>query len=138
MKLQKLLNLPVQKEFYGVIGLFLVVIFISVFGNKAQITPFSSLESSLSPYPYREGFANEYVAENKQNERNGNKRDLGIFEVEGLNAGPLNSVPIHDPMSKLEGTSSCVGSSPFSNSLGGLCISADAKRAFETRGGNFS
>lgn len=136
MKLQKILHLPVQNEFYMVIGLFLVVIFISVFGNKSRITPFSSLDSSLSPYPYREGFTNEIIKNNDIN--GGNKRDLGIFEVEGLNAGPLNSVPIHDPMSKLDGNSSCVGTSPFSNSLGGLCISSDAKRAFETRGGNFS
>ena len=124
MKLQKIL--PIQSEFYVVIFLFLVIICISVFGNKARISPFI-MNTSLSPYPYREGFSNK------------GGRGLGIFEAEGLKASSVDQdTPIHDPMSSLEGNSTCVGASSFSNSLGGLCLTADAKRACETRGGNFS
>ena len=127
MKLQK--NVPIQFEFYVVIFLFLVIICISIFGNKAKISPFN-MSTSLSPYPYREGFSN---GKDKMG------RGLGIFEAEGLKASSVDqTTPIHDPMSALEGKTTCVGASSFSNSLGGLCLTADAKRACETRGGNFS
>jgi hypothetical protein len=116
------MKFPKDVEFYVVIFLFLVVIFISVFGNSAKVSPYQ-INSSLLAYPY-EAFAT--------NDDNDDKR-----KKEGMKGmSELNSSPIYDPISKLEGNSSCVGNSPYSNSLGGLCISNEAKMAMETRGGN--
>ena len=133
MKVQKLLNLPIQSEFYVVIFLFLVIIFISVFGNKGKVVPYQ-MSTSLSHHPYREGFSNDV----EKKETKGNKSGLGIFEAEGLHAGTIDSVPVNDPVSKLEGSHTCVGKSPWSNSLGGLCVTPEAQHTFMTRGGNFS
>jgi hypothetical protein len=137
----KLLNLPF--EYYVVMLLFIVVILISVYGNGADYAPFN-INTSLSPYPY-EGFKSEFP-QNVHNAANrsgqeasvlqGDKGVLGIFEAEGLKAAPLESPSIHDPISKLKGSTECVGQSPYSNSLGGLCITSDTKKAFESRGGN--
>ena len=108
-------------EFYVVIFLFLVVIFISVFGNDAKISSYQTMNTSLSPYPY-EGFKAEEDGEEEEG-------------MQGMGSD-LNTPPIYDPISKLEGKSSCAGSSPYSNSLGGLCISSEAKLAITTRGNN--
>jgi hypothetical protein len=118
-------KIPVDVEFYVVIFLFLVVIFISVFGNNAKVSPYQ-IGSSLSPYPY-EGFADE-------DEDDEEKKKEGM---QGIGSA-LNSSPIYDPISKLEGKTSCVGHSPYSNSLGGLCLSNDAIVAIATRGNNSS
>lgn len=137
----KLLNLPF--EYYVVIFLFIVVILMSVYGNGADYAPFN-MNTSLSPYPY-EGFKSEFPqkvhnAANSSGQEvpvlQGDKGVLGIFEAEGLKAAPLDAPSLHDPISKLKGSTECVGQSPYSNSLGGLCITSDAKQAFESRGGN--
>jgi len=116
------MKFPKDIEFYVVIFLFLVVIFISVFGNRANVTPYQ-IHSSLSPYPYEAFTTNDDKDDKRKKEG-----------MKGM--GELHSPPIYDPISKLEGNSSCVGNSPYSNSLGGLCISNEAKMAMETRGGN--
>jgi hypothetical protein len=110
-------------EIYVVIFLFLVVIFISVFGNEAKISSYQTMDTSLSPYPYQEGFRDD---DDDEEEREG---------MQGMGSD-LNTTPIYDPISKLEGKSSCAGNSPYSNSLGGLCISSEAKLAITTRGNN--
>jgi hypothetical protein len=117
------MKFPKDIEFYVVIFLFLVVIFISVFGNSAKVSPYQ-IHSSLSPYPY-EAFATD--KEDDEEDKEGMK---------GM--GEIHSLPIYDPISKLEGKSSCVGNSPYSNSLGGLCMNNETKMAMETRGGNAS
>ena len=111
-------------EFYVVIFLFLVVIFISVFGNNAKISPYQT-NSSLSPYPYYEGFNDDDDDDEKKEGMQGMGSDI-------------NSSPIYDPISKLEGKTSCVGDSSYSNSLGGLCFSNEAKLAISSRGNNSS
>ena len=119
---------PKDIEFYIVIFLFLVVIFISVFGNSAKISPYHTMNTSLSPYPY-EPFANNNEEEDEEEEKEG---------MEGMGSAIKSSPPIYDPISKLEGKSSCVGSSSYSNSLGGLCMSSEVKMAISTRGNNSS
>jgi hypothetical protein len=137
----KMLNLPF--EFWVVIFLFIVVILMSIYGNGADYAPFH-ISTSLSPYPY-EGFKSEFpqkvhnAASSSGQEApvlQGNKGVLGIFEAEGLKAAPVEAPSLHDPISKLKGSTECVGQSPYSNSLGGLCITEDAKQAFGSRGGN--
>jgi hypothetical protein len=137
----KLLNLPF--EYYVVIFLFVVVILMSVYGNGADYAPFR-INTSLSPYQY-EGFKSEFpqkvhnassVSGQEVPVLQGNKGVLGIFEAEGLKAAPVDSPSLHDPISKLKGSTDCVGQSPYSNSLGGLCITEEAKKTFCSRGGN--
>jgi len=118
---------PKDIEFYVVIFLFLVVIFISVFGNPAKISPYHTMHTSLSPYPY-EPFANK---EEDDDEDDDEKEGMKGMEI-------TSSSPIYDPVSNLEGKSSCVGNSPYSNSLGGLCMSSEVKLAIATRGNNSS
>jgi hypothetical protein len=140
----KLPKIPIDKEFYVVIFLFLVVIFISVFGNTAQITPYQT-STSLSHSRY-EGFAERFpenvnnaanVSGQEESAKTGTKGVLGIFETAKIQAGPIDPISIYDPVSKLKGSSSCVGQSMYSNSVGGLCITKDAQAVFDSRGGNF-
>ena len=142
MKLPKII--PIENEYFVVIFLFLVIIFISVFGNTAQISPYQ-MSSSLSHSKF-EGFAERFpenvnnaanVSGKEESANTGTKGVLGIFETGKIQAGPLDPIPIYDPVSKLKGSSSCVGQSMYSNSTGGLCITKDAQSMFETRGGNF-
>ena len=137
----KLLNLPF--EYYVVIFLFIVVILMSVYGNGADYAPFN-MNTSLSPYPY-EGFKSEFpqkvhnassISGQEAPVLQGDKGVLGIFEADGLKAAPVDAPSLHDPISKLKGSTDCVGQSPYSNSLGGLCITEEAKKTFCTRGGN--
>jgi hypothetical protein len=87
------------------------------------------MNTSLNPYPY-EGFQSE-LQENKNSSTVGG---LGTFEAEGLKAAPLDVPSIHDPVSKLKGSPEC--KSIYTNSSGGLCLTDEVKRAFDTRGGN--
>jgi len=118
-------------EYYVVIFLLVVVIFMSMYCNNISYTPYVMMNTSLNPYPY-EGFQSE-VQEKKDSTTAGS---LGTFEAEGLKAAPLDVPSIHDPVSKLKGSHECVGSSVYTNSSGGLCLTDDVKRAFDTRGGN--
>lgn len=133
-------SLPKQTEFYVVIFLFVIVIFMAIYGDGGKIMPFG-MNTSLSHSPY-EGFAGFYpedvhnaanVSGKEEDVREGSKGVLGLYD--GLKAGPIESVPIHDPMSKLAGSPACTGSE-YSNSLGGLCFTEEAKKAFIDRGGN--
>ena len=137
-------SLPKKTEFYVVIFLFVIIIFMGVCG-KGKIMPFE-MSSSLSHSPY-EGFAGLYpenihnaanVSGKEDDVKNGSKGVLGSFEAEGLKAGPLAATPIYDPMSKLKSSPECAGQSPYSNSLGGLCMTDSASLAFVDRGGNYT
>ena len=145
MSLQKMFrSLPKQTEFYVVIFLFVVVIFMGIHGRTGNIMPYG-MGTSLSHSPY-EGFTGSYPADvhsaaNVTGQEEGagksNKGVLGMFEAAGLKAGPLDSTPINDPMSKLKGSPDCAGSI-YSNSSGGICVPGDAKLPFVNRGGNFT
>jgi len=126
--LSKLFKLPI--EYYVVIALIFIVIFMSIYTAKSY-QPYE-INSSLNPYPY-EGFQNEQVYDSNTMNVNGG---LGTFETEVLKASPIDVPSIHDPVSKLQGKHECVGQSIYTNSSGGLCLTDDVRRAFETRGGN--
>lgn len=135
-------SLPKQTEFYVVILLFVIIIFMGIYGKNGKIQPFG-MDTSLSHSQY-EGFAGSYpenvhnaanISGKEEGAQKGSKGVLGLFD--GLKAGPLESVPINDPMSKLTGSPSCAGSA-YSNSSGGLCMTGDAKQAFIDRGGNYT
>jgi hypothetical protein len=141
MKLSKLLKLPI--EYYVVIFLFIVVISMSVFGEGVDYKPHQR-QGSLNGYNY-EGFQSEFpqkvhnAASQSGSEApalQGNKGVLGIFEAEGLKAAPIDAPSLHDPVSQLSGSAECVGQTPYSNSMGGLCLTSETKQAFTSRGGN--
>lgn len=125
--LSKLFKLPI--EYYVVIALILIVIFMSIYSAKSY-QPYE-IETSLNPYPY-EGFQNEQDTSNTTSVKGG----LGTFEAEALQASPIDVPSIHDPVSKLQGKQECTGKSVYSNSSGGLCLTDEVRRAFDTRGGN--
>ena len=140
MKFTKLFKLPF--EYYLVICLLLIVIFMSA-STAGEPVP-HQISSSLTQSPF-EGFTGEFPekvhsAANQNGQEvaavMGNKGVLGIFEAEGLKAAPMNAPSLYDPVSKLEGSTDCVGQSVYSNSKGGLCLTDDVKNAFNTRGGN--
>ena len=141
MKLSKLLKLPI--EYYVVIFLFIVVISMSIFGDGVDYSPHQT-QGSLNGYNY-EGFQSEFpqkvhnAASQSGSEApalQGNKGVLGIFEAEGLKAAPIDAPSLHDPVSQLSGSAECVGQTPYSNSMGGLCLTSETKQAFSSRGGN--
>ena len=128
--LSKLFKLPI--EYYVVIALLFIVIIMSIYSAKSY-QPYQ-INSSLNPYPY-EGFQNIQENNSSTNTMNANG-GLGTFEAEALKASPIDTPSIHDPVSKLQGKQECVGQSIYTNSSGGLCLTDDVRRAFETRGGN--
>lgn len=139
--MSNILNLPL--EYYVVIFLFVVVILMSIYGNDADYNAFES-PSSLNLYKY-EGFKSDlpskvHAAANVSGQENpalqGTKGVLGIFEADGLKASPIDAPALYDPMSKMQGSAECVGTSTYSNSLGGLCLTDDVKKALCSRGGN--
>ena len=143
--LNRLTKLPI--EYYAVGFLFLVVIFMSVFGGSA-ITNFGEAKT-LNMYPY-ENFETNYpdpvhsaanVSGTEKPVLEGNKGVLGIFEADGLKASPVDAPPLFDPVSKLKGSPECTGvgkTNGYSNSLGGLCFTDDVNKLFHARGLNTS
>lgn len=138
--MSKFMKMPV--EYYLVIFLFLVVIFMST-STAGEPLPFH-FDTSLTPYSY-EGFRSDFpekvhAAANVNGQESsavlGNKGVLGIFEAEGLKAAPVEAPGLYDPVSKLSGAPECVGQSVYSNSKGGLCLTDDIRNAFNSRGGN--
>lgn len=139
--LSKLLKLPM--EYYIVFILFIVVLMMSVYGG-GEYTGYSSTKS-LDMYKY-ENFQNQFsqqahsaaAVDGREPElSHDTKGVLGIFEAEGLKASPIDASPLVDPVSSLNGSPGCIGASNgYSNSLGGLCLTEDVKRQFQTRGGN--
>jgi hypothetical protein len=128
--LSKLFKLPI--EYYVVIVLLFIVISMSIYSAKSY-QPYE-INTSLNGYPY-EGFQNEQEYNSNSNTMNV-KGGLGTFEAEAIKASPIDAPSIHDPVSKLQGKHECVGQSIYTNSSGGLCLTDDVRRAFETRGGN--
>lgn len=102
------------------------------------------ISSSLTQSPF-EGFTGEFPekvhsAANQNGQEvaalMGNKGVLGIFEAEGLKAAPTNAPGLHDPLSKLTASPACLGQSVYSTSKGGICITDEMRKTFNTRGGN--
>lgn len=143
--LNRLMKLPL--EYYIVGFLFLVVIFLSIYGTSA-ISNFGEAKS-LNMYPY-ENFESSFsqpvhsAANSSGCEKpavDGTKGVLGIFEADGLKASPIDAPPLFDPVSKLKGSAECTGNGKtngYSNSLGGLCFTEDVNKLFHARGTNTS
>jgi hypothetical protein len=138
--LNRLTKLPI--EYYIVIFLFVVVIFMSVYGNVSSYLGHNEAKS-LSMYPYENfesGFSQSaHGAANVDGKEASileeTKGVLGVFEADGLKASPIDSPPFFDPISKLKGSPECTGTSGgYSNSLGGLCLTEDVRKVLSKRG----
>lgn len=142
LSLSRLFKLPV--EYYVVFFLFVIVIFISVYGMGEEGEPrpasyhtYENFQSACTgPTTHSAAAA---VAGKEKSVLQDTNGVLGLFEADGLKASPIQALPLSDPVSGLQGSANCVGSSNgLSNSLGGLCLTADVKTQFATRGGNQS
>lgn len=140
--LSRLSKLPM--EYYFVFFLFLIVIGMSIYGNGAGYHAFGEARS-LSMYNYENFETNvsqhAHSAANVSGQEGpalqSTKGVLGMFEVEGLKAAPVDAPSLVDPVSRLKGSPECVGqSNGYSNSMGGLCLTDDVRQQFMTRGGN--
>lgn len=133
--LSKLNKIPL--EYYIVFFLFLTIIFMSVFADKSYAS--FSQPTKLNMYDY-EGFQNNSnVILPSHFTKTENKTRLGLFELAGLKAAPVEGTSISDPVSVLKGSPACIGSSGgYSNDSGGLCLTDAVRTQLMTRGGNQS
>ena len=102
-------------EYYIVGFLFLVVIFLSIYGTSS-IANFGEARS-LNMYPY-ENFESSFsqpvhsaanVSGSEKPVMDETKGVLGVFEADGLKASPIDAPPLFDPVSKLQGSAECTG-----------------------------
>jgi hypothetical protein len=141
--LKKLSKLPT--EYYIVIFLFLVVIFMCT-SNRPVGLPYIGAPKSLNMYNY-ENFEGQQISQPVHSAANVSGKEssileetkgvLGVFEVEGLKASPVDAPPLFDPVSKLKGSPDCTGkdkTNGYSNSLGGLCFTEEVNALFRARG----
>ena len=140
--LNKLTKLPV--EYYVVIFLFLVLIFMCIYGNSNGLPGFSNAKT-LNMYAY-ENFQSSFSQPvHSAANVNGNEKPvleetkgvLGVFEADGLKAAPIDAPPIFDPVSKLKGSPDCTGTgvaNGYSNSMGALCFTDEVNGYFQSRG----
>jgi hypothetical protein len=140
--LNRLTKLPL--EYYIVIFLFIIVIFMSIYGNTFNYLGNNDTKT-LHMYPFENftsGFSHPAqsaasVSGKETNVLEDSKGVLGVFEADGLKAAPVDAPPLFDPVSKLKGSPNCTGiSNGYSNSLGGLCFTEDVQKLFQTRGTN--
>jgi len=138
--LNRILKLPI--EYYIVFFLFVVVIFLSIYGNSAVYTNYQNAKT-LNMYNF-ENFETQFTepthgASNVDGQESPileeTKGVLGVFEADGLKASAIDAPPMYDPVSKLKGNPNCTGSANgLSNSLGGLCLTDEVKSLFASRG----
>lgn len=138
--LNRLTKLPI--EYYIVIFLFIVVIFMSMYGNLSSYLGHNEAKS-LNMYPYENFESGFSQSANGAANVNGEeapvleetKGVLGVFEADGLKASPVDAPPLYDPISKLKGSRKCTGASGgYSNSLGGLCLTEDVQKMLSKKG----
>ena len=133
----------ISTEFLIVVFLFLSVMIISSYGST-NIMPFESSSSTLSMFPYRDGFSdyNENVKIIQNSDSKGdvkpNKSDeTAAQKLHWANYG-IQEKPL-DIMSQLPSSTDCLNiSSGLSNSKGYLCPTDDIQTLFKSRGGNSS
>jgi hypothetical protein len=125
-------------EFILVGIIFVLIIFVSMYGSSIQYVPYSFSSSKLPLYPY-EGFSNDINPLPVDNQKQ-TDTSFDIHRSEILSGSSLSHESnILDPVSKLPGSASCVGrSSNLSNSLGGICLDPATIQQMKTRGNNFS
>jgi hypothetical protein len=124
--------------FLGIV--FVLIMFVSIYGSSIQYVPYVFSSSKLHQYPY-EGFSGDNPLNplpiNPQNQTN---TAYDIPRSELLSGSSLsNTNAILDPISNLPGKPSCIGNAAgLSNSLGGICLDAPTIQQIKTRGNNFS
>lgn len=148
----------ISTEFLIVVFLFLTVMIISCYGST-RIQPFESKSSTLSMFPYRDGFSDygavdtvtseetpttvkevkEPISSVIQNVKPNNDSEKPD-RMQKLNWGEYgNTEQLIDVVSELPGSSSCMNvSAGLSNSKGYLCTTDNVQKLYKTRGGNAS
>jgi hypothetical protein len=138
--LNRLSKLPI--EYYIVIFLFLVILWMSITQNKS-FSIFESDPKTLNMYTYENfesGFPETtHSAANSDGSQppaeESSEGVLGISKKEELSGSPLVEKPMFDPVSKLSSNPDCVGkSNGYSNSKGGLCFDEETSKYFHSRG----
>jgi hypothetical protein len=115
-----------QIVFLGVILFVIIVLSLSM----PSVQPYHKDTLFSKEFPY-EGFS-EYGTDAKANAHAVVAKVEGF---EGLQPSPLNSPEKIDVFSSFEGKSSC-SPSPYTNSMGYLCMDKNAMDLLLTRGGN--
>lgn len=138
--LNRLAKLPI--EYYIVIFLFLVILWMSITQNKS-FSVFESNPKTLQMHAYENfesGFQETtHSAANSDGlelpAEESSEGVLAIFQEEGLTGSPLQEKELFDPVSKLSSNPECVGNSyGYSNSKGGLCFDEETRNYFKKRG----
>ena len=141
----------ISMEFLIVVFLFLIVMIISSYGST-RIQPFEAKSSTLSMFPYRDGFSDygasnavtsdptvkEPISNDIQNIKPNNDSETPD-RMQKLNWGEYGTEKLIDVVSELQGNSSCMKiSAGLSNSKGYLCTTDNVQKLYKTRGGNAS
>lgn len=148
----------ISTEFLIVVFLFLTVMIISSYGST-RIQPFESNSSTLSMFPYRDGFSDydaldtitsdpshsmtpntikEPISSAIQNVKPNNDSETPD-RMQKLNWGEYGTEHLIDVVSELSSNTSCRNvSAGLSNSKGYLCTTKDVQKLYKTRGGNAS
>lgn len=138
--LNRLTRLPI--EYYIVIFLFLVILWMSITQNKS-FSMIGSDPKTLNMYTYENFESGFPLSAHSAATTDGSQEPaeessqgvLGIFKKDGLNGSSLQQNPIFDPVSKLASNPECVGkSNGYSNSTGGLCFDETTSKHFHSRG----
>jgi hypothetical protein len=129
--------MKVDSHLWVLAGIIFIVLLISL--SSGSSTPLPHYPDSLFPkhYPY-EGFQSGLQPFPINNTENANQAATDVTRVngiKGLYSAPLNGEKILDIYSHVESGSHC-GASPYSNSMGYLCLDDNAKNMLITRGGN--
>ena len=134
----------ISTEFLIVVFLFLSVMIISTYGS-IKIMPYESKSSSLSMYPYRDGFLdlnahnNAVISVPTHNNVKPNVDSEISDRMNKLNWGEYGKEHLLDIVSELPGNPSCENiSAGLSNSKGYLCTNKEVQNLYKTRGGNSS
>ena len=138
--LNRLTKLPI--EYYIVIFLFLVILWMSMTQNKS-FSMFESDPKTLNMYTYEnfdsgipdKAHSAANVDGSKMPAEESSEGVLGIFEDNGLSGSPLNGKPIFDPVFKLSSSPECGDrSNGYSRSQGSLCFDEQTSKYFHSRG----
>ena len=146
-------------EFMVVVFLFVSIMIISTYGST-KVSPFETTSSTLSMYPYRDGFTDyntpDPVISGPTNVDNVTKVNQPV-SVSIANVKPMDDIETPDRMQKLQwadvnspeqkldvfsdlpSSGNCANiSCGLSNSKGYLCPTKEILNSYATRGGNAS
>jgi hypothetical protein len=139
-------------EFYFVFVLFVMVIVFSTYGPYQQSMGYEAHDPS-SLYSKKRYYAEAYTNYTEQpaklnpgttdgtptNVNEDSKGALNVFGFDGLYASPYGQENPIDALHNVVGSPECIGkSSGYFDDRGGLCLTPETVRLFQTRGGNQS